>query len=277
MPLPHFLCIGAQKAGTTWLYAMVKQHPSIWVPPIKEVHFFDKVAGKNKDLRRYQTLVEKHKKRAAEKNLGSEWADYFDRLSAFDEISLPWYQEVFSWPASADVKMGDFTPAYLEIPETSVRYARDVLGDVKIIVIVRRPLDRELSQLRMAASGVGGKRVAPKNEQDWSRLYSKRVRRRPRGAYSSAIPLWERLFSEKNFLAIPFGDIRESPLGLMEQIEDFLEIPHFRSYEKLDKQVHKTKKAEIPQAVIDEATARVANEDDFLRRHFGEEFYLRTK
>ena len=39
--LPDFLCIGAQKSGTTWLYHNLKQHPQVWLPPVKELHYFD--------------------------------------------------------------------------------------------------------------------------------------------------------------------------------------------------------------------------------------------
>lgn len=41
--LPQFLCIGAQKAGTTWLDQQLRAHNSVWLPPMKEVHFFDYV------------------------------------------------------------------------------------------------------------------------------------------------------------------------------------------------------------------------------------------
>lgn len=37
-----FLGIGAQKAGTTWLYAMLRQHPEVSFPGNKEMHFWDK-------------------------------------------------------------------------------------------------------------------------------------------------------------------------------------------------------------------------------------------
>jgi len=40
--LPQVLCIGAQKAGTTWLYENLARHPEVFVPPeVKEVHYFD--------------------------------------------------------------------------------------------------------------------------------------------------------------------------------------------------------------------------------------------
>src|SRR5215217_4090084 len=41
-PLPDFLILGAQKAGTTALYAYLRRHPSITGPPWKEVSFFDR-------------------------------------------------------------------------------------------------------------------------------------------------------------------------------------------------------------------------------------------
>ena len=41
-PLPDFLIIGAQKAGTTALYAYLRRHPGISGPSWKEVSFFDR-------------------------------------------------------------------------------------------------------------------------------------------------------------------------------------------------------------------------------------------
>jgi hypothetical protein len=40
--LPAFYGIGAQKAGTTWLYAMLSGHPEIHLPARKEVHYWDR-------------------------------------------------------------------------------------------------------------------------------------------------------------------------------------------------------------------------------------------
>lgn len=32
---PIFLGIGAQKSGTSWLTKQLKDHPEIWIPPVK--------------------------------------------------------------------------------------------------------------------------------------------------------------------------------------------------------------------------------------------------
>ena len=40
MTMPNFLILGAAKAGTTSLYAYLRQHPQIYLPRIKEPNFF---------------------------------------------------------------------------------------------------------------------------------------------------------------------------------------------------------------------------------------------
>lgn len=38
--LPKFIGVGAQRAGTTWIYNCLRQHPEIFLPQPKELHFF---------------------------------------------------------------------------------------------------------------------------------------------------------------------------------------------------------------------------------------------
>ena len=37
---PSFFVLGAQKAGTTWLWNMLDQHPGTSLPQTKEIHYF---------------------------------------------------------------------------------------------------------------------------------------------------------------------------------------------------------------------------------------------
>lgn len=52
-----FICLGAQKAGTTWLYHELKKHPQCQMPKIKELRFFDPYPCKNlnKYLKNFQS------------------------------------------------------------------------------------------------------------------------------------------------------------------------------------------------------------------------------
>lgn len=51
---PSLLIIGAQKAGTSALYAMLKQYPKVLAPSIKELNFFDRDAEYRKGMRHYR-------------------------------------------------------------------------------------------------------------------------------------------------------------------------------------------------------------------------------
>lgn len=48
-PLPNFLFIGPDKAGSTWLYALLKAHPQVFLPAVKELFFFDRYYDKGLD------------------------------------------------------------------------------------------------------------------------------------------------------------------------------------------------------------------------------------
>ena len=55
MPAPTFLCIGAQKCGTTWLASAVAQHPEVGTGRKKELHFFDRREAYARGLRWYES------------------------------------------------------------------------------------------------------------------------------------------------------------------------------------------------------------------------------
>jgi len=38
---PNFLYVGSSKAGSTWIYEALKEHPQVYIPQNKEVRFFD--------------------------------------------------------------------------------------------------------------------------------------------------------------------------------------------------------------------------------------------
>jgi len=42
MHRPDFLYIGMPRAGSTWLYEVLRAHPDIYVPPAKDIYFFDR-------------------------------------------------------------------------------------------------------------------------------------------------------------------------------------------------------------------------------------------
>lgn len=53
-PVPAFVIIGAQKAGTSALFKMLAQHPQVLAPAVKELHFFDNDANYAKGFAHYR-------------------------------------------------------------------------------------------------------------------------------------------------------------------------------------------------------------------------------
>jgi Sulfotransferase domain len=111
-PLPDFLVIGAQKAGTTALYAYLRWHPSIGGPSWKEVSFFDRHYARGASWYRGQ-FPNALRLRLARRN-------------------------------GAHPIVGEASPSYLFHPLAPERVAA-LLPDVRLIAILRDPVDRALS------------------------------------------------------------------------------------------------------------------------------------
>lgn len=279
MNLPDFLCIGAQKSGTSWLFKVLQEHPQIFMPPIKELHFFDRVNTDDAALRdRHHELARKLITKEKRKWFFADRKriDYLQRVVSHTTVTPEWYGETFSWPVAQGVRRGEITPSYLELSDDQVAYARKLLGPVKLIAVVRRPLDRQLSQLRMWAQRGDGTKV-PRNDTEWMRLYKQMMRRGERGAYSEGIPAWQNHFGKDSMLILPYGDLTADPRAFIAAIEDFLGIARHSRYRYLTEKVHVTKKLTIPDDVIERARKRTAAEDEFLKATFGEDFFERTR
>ncbi len=111
--LPNFICIGSQRAGTTWLHNCLDEHPEVFVPAEKELHFFDR----------------------------------------FYDTGLASYTKRFTLEQRGPTKTwGELTPNYYQEPQALERIKRDI-PDVKIIYILRQPAERAFSQYQLYSQG----------------------------------------------------------------------------------------------------------------------------
>jgi hypothetical protein len=53
-PLPNFIYIGPDKAGSSWLFQVLKWHPDTYVTPAKDIYFFDRFFQRGVDWYRQQ-------------------------------------------------------------------------------------------------------------------------------------------------------------------------------------------------------------------------------
>ena len=267
-----FLCIGAQKAGTTWLIANLKKHPRIWTPQfVKELHFFDSVHldyGKARVLKIYQ----KRGGKMLEKN--PDRKEYFERIIdpgfAFTD---DWYKHIFSVAPGKKIK-GECTPLYSAIGEAGAGHVKRLMPGVKLIYIIRDPFARAMSSFRMQRDN---KEKLNKHQDGDDGSLLAMVRKdlfRMRGDYAQNIPAWEKHFDPGQILYIPFGAIKSNPTGVMRDVEAHLGLPKFDKYPKLTQAVNQTKKtgAEVDEAIAKEIKSMVEPQYAYLSERFGPDF-----
>ncbi len=152
--------IGAAKAGTTWLYRFLAAHPDCALRSIKELHFFDTVDDrKSRDfyLRDLARKAETIERRIAGAEAGEQsdhilhLADlrlYADILESHDEAA---YLSYLSDRRGAGRVVGDITPAYGLLPAQRLAHMARLTRDVRLVYLMRDPVDRLWSHVRMIA------------------------------------------------------------------------------------------------------------------------------
>jgi hypothetical protein len=278
--MPHFIGIGAQKAGTTWLYDMLAQNPSIWLPPLKEVHFFDRLHPTPEQIK-YRAehiagLADRFERGKLEKGSGDDVEEkirFLRSLVGDHTLSESWYRSIFDHPSAAGRVAGEITPSYLELSEAEMDRVRALLPTTKFVLIVREPQARATSQIKMAVSR--SNRVVT-TEKDWNHFLN-RIQKNTRGNYQSAIPTWQAAVGAERLLILPFGQVRSDPAALLRQIETFIGAEPFDGYEAMTEQVHKTKEVVVPDWVSQKIADWCSPQKDYLIATFGQDFYDRTR
>jgi hypothetical protein len=283
-----FLGIGVQKGGTTWLYRNLICHPDIWFPFIKEVHFFDRRflgadIGKRGRRRRdfaSQPLVRKIRQRIRKLRDGRIVSDFgieaeisylrhlIDRNFFMTE---EWYDFLFS-PAPAGRKTGEITPYYCAIGEAGIAMLKARYPAARLIYLIRDPVDRALSCLRMVGRRLDFDIGDP---EDLARLASRCLKSQSfyqRGDFRSHIPLWDRHFGDQ-VLYLPFGRIRSDPRGIFSEIEAFLGISRFDEYPLLGERVHASTQSEPISEEIRQRFAELNRDQySYLESRFAPDF-----
>ena len=164
MALPKFLCIGAQKAGTSWLYAQLQTHPEVWMPPVKELQFFNHLyvpahrAWTTWHIRQGAARALAVPRRARPRPRTSATCATSPTSARASSSPTAGTGGPSSAPRTQGKLVGEITPEYSTIPEAGIRHVRALLGAVRVIYLIRAPVSRALSQLQMNLSRKGNAR-----------------------------------------------------------------------------------------------------------------------
>jgi Sulfotransferase domain len=211
MCLPNFFIVGAMKAATTTVYDLLRQHPDIFLPSLKEPHFF--LYGVEKKAFSTPVRLDRYGKRPAATQC---WADY---VKLFEK-------------AGNTRAVGEASSHYFPHPDTPIAI-RDTFPNAKIVIMLRDPALRAYSAynfLRMrdhepidrfeAALDAEAERMQNRTSYAWLYVHT--------GRYATHIKQWLSIFGEGNVKICFFDDLRDAPLTFLRELCNFLCVdPNF--------------------------------------------------
>lgn len=194
--LPNFICIGAQKSGTTAIAHILEAHPQLFMAQPRETRFF------------------------------------YDRLQYAQGIQKYEIQYFSAWSGQAAV--GEKCPEYLYLPEVAERLYRHLGSDLKLIVALRSPAQRAFSHYRHNLAMLRESRsFAEALEAEANDLQKGKTIYPPygyldRGYYAQQLERYFRVFEPKQFLIVSFEqEIARNQKSLADRLFDFLGIKRF--------------------------------------------------
>jgi hypothetical protein len=205
---PDFLCVGAQKAGTSWLYRQLEQHPDFWMPPVKELHYLDNL-----------NRTKRHHPPRSNDQRDACFFESIKDLSGRSHIDLDSYGRLFCH--KGPLLSGDISPAYSTLTDEVIERVVDHFPDLKVVFLARDPVERAWSQLSMGVRlGVINKFDATDPEQVVCNLLIPGVLTRSHP--SKIVARWRRYVRPENFRVYFFDDLKDNPSELRWSVLRFL-------------------------------------------------------
>lgn len=240
--------VGTAKSGTTSLYNYLFQHPDIFLPNVKEIHYYSNAISKRKrdfiipkENKQYHTKVIKDRKN---------------------------YEALFK-KAKDEIYLADCSPSYFYDSNAATKIYKD-FPDAKIIVILREPMDRAYSQFLME------RRIGIESQESFlealrsdfengkHRIWGEDHLYVDHGFYFTQLQYYKRYFEENQILCVSFQDFIKYPHKTLEQILMFLNLdPKFNFHlEKVHNQ-HKTYRNTLTKFIVNHKEGLLMLEDIF--------------
>lgn len=202
-----FIGVGMPKCGTTWIAEILAEHPDIFIPPKKEINYFN------------ETYFGVYRKLAYNYNRGFDW-----------------YKKQFLGYKNEKIT-GTFNVTYFTDKKAPQRI-KEHFPDAKIIVSLRNPVDMLQSFYWMF------RRTSLENYR--SRSFSEAIDKNIKkdlylelGEYSKYLERYYNIFGKKNVHVIIFSDIKKNPLKVCKDLYKYLEVDVDFVPKKLNKRINK--------------------------------------
>ncbi|MDX2481765.1 MAG: sulfotransferase [Desulfuromusa sp.] len=253
-----FLSVGAMKAGTTWLYLQLSEHPEIYFTPEKEIHYFANKVGIENQLNQ-KNRIQKLKDCLNEFSKGNlkyihqniETIAWYVDYARPKEITNEWYIDLFKRKGN-EKYCADFSNLYCQMQDDGWENVYSAAKNVKIVYTLRDPIERLWSHYKFHMKWSG-------QEADTLRLSI--------GEFEKIIDshwLWINTEYVKNhqnltknvpdsdLLIVYFEDFREAPRKSLFALQDFLGLKKkFCREDFFDKKINKSNDLTAPSDWLD--------------------------
>jgi Sulfotransferase family len=204
--VPEFFVVGHHKCGTSALYEMLRSHPQIYMPDVKETWYF------SPELR----SIEQRRGHVARPETLDEYLSLFDG-------------------AQPGQRVGENSPAYLMSSTAAARIA-ELQPNARIIAILREPAsflrsfhlqclrnhvetEKDFGKaLALEPARREGKRIPRHSQRPHELLYSDHVR------YVTQLKSYEAVFPRERILVLIYEDFRRDNEATMRQVLSFLDV-----------------------------------------------------
>lgn len=208
--LPDFIIIGGQRCGTSSLYYYLTEHPGIVSASTKETHFFDDCYTKGLSWYRAQFPTSLCKM-------------YVENIKKYRFFT------------------GEASPYYIFHPHAA-RRIREALPNVKLIALLRNPVDRAYSQHWLEVKGqyetlsfkeaimreqerLQGELEKMQADENYHSFAHRRYTYLSRGIYIDQLQHWMKYYPREQFLILRSEDLYSDPASVVGQTLEFLGVP----------------------------------------------------
>ena len=208
--LPEFIIIGSMKCGTTSLYYDICEHPCTLAAAYDEIGFFD---------------------------------------SNF-HLGINWYRSMFPTKGQIeDIKhkegvaiTGEDTPFYFWNPIAAKRIQK-LLPNIKLIIILRNPIDRAYSEYQDLASNKSNFpsfETVIENEMNSQRnnadiiteenfeVFNQKNSYLLKGIYVDQLKIWTSLFPKEQIFILSTENLNSDPIDALGSVFQYLNLPDYK-------------------------------------------------
>lgn len=229
---PDFICVAPHKTGTTWLYVVLKSHPQIWLPPKKELWFFNQMGDSY--LERWRKFFNRtgmpgDNRKSFEEDINTRFKqNFFEHKNLADLwwwlrfLFIPYSFSTYPclFPNDPAKVCGDITPNYYFIKPGLVQQLSQHNPNIKILFILRNPVDRAWSYARMVISNDTPREFKDIEHMEFIKCFDQfHSWWKP---YIDRLKIWTQHF--QNIYIGYYDMLQENPYELYAQMCDFLGI-----------------------------------------------------